>query len=239
MKIEATVREYMGDMENVMRQARTPTVNELTGMNLLAESEDGSIRLYENGYAVYDNGTSRTVFFLPEYRSFTFWFGASSAQGSKATLSFDDLADLPLSIAVTMIGEHRIEANVMNRRQGCGRKGTRDFAADMNGDKNDDREKAAEKQFLPNYTCRAGWLGENPEKVMIRNESWQEMMGQLTVKQKEAFLLYFEQGFTQWEIAEMLGIGRTTVEDRLKGAKKKIKRILNRYRQKGLAVDNI
>ena len=46
----------------------------------------------------------------------------------------------------------------------------------------------------------------------------------LTDKQKEVMILYYREGYTQAEIAEMLGLGRRTVSDRIEAALKKIRK---------------
>ena len=47
----------------------------------------------------------------------------------------------------------------------------------------------------------------------------------MTDKQREVFVLYYQEGFNQREIGEMLGLARTTVMHRLEEALKKVKKI--------------
>lgn len=51
------------------------------------------------------------------------------------------------------------------------------------------------------------------------------MLESLTEKQREVFLLYYYDGLKQREIAERLGISRDSVNDRLEGALKKVKKL--------------
>jgi len=51
-----------------------------------------------------------------------------------------------------------------------------------------------------------------------------EVLERLTDKQKEVMILYYREGYTQAEIAEMLGIGRRTVSDRIEAALKRIRK---------------
>ena len=47
------------------------------------------------------------------------------------------------------------------------------------------------------------------------------MLAAMTDKQREVFLLYYKEGYTQQQIADMLGVDQTSVRDRLDGALKK------------------
>ena len=187
---------------------------------------DGCI-VYSNGYAVYDNGSGRTVVWLPDCKSFTYYFvkPKESEIGivpEKETLPDGLLESLAWPIAVTLIGDHRVEDNLMNRTGS--RTGTKDFDADDNGDKDGDAESAAEKALRNEYFWREGRFGENPEDAYIRKEQVAEMLDAMTEKQREVFVLYYKEGYTQQEIADMLGIERRTVGNRLEGALKKVKK---------------
>ena len=95
--------------------------------------------VYANGYAVYDNGSGRTVVWLPSCTSFTYHFDAlkESEKGGEvketAELPEGLLVSLPWPVAVSLIGDHRVEANMMNRMGS--RTGTKDYDSDDNGDK--------------------------------------------------------------------------------------------------------
>lgn len=185
--------------------------------------------VYPNGYAVYDNGSGRTVVWLPDCVSFTYYFvkPKESEVGivpEKETLPEGLLESLAWPIAVTLIGDHRVEQNSMNRRQG-GRKGTKDYDAEDNGDKDGDAEEAVEQSYKNEYTWCEDRVGENPETIYIRKETRREMLESMTEKQREVFILYYQYGYKQKEIADMLGISRDSVNDRLEGALKKVKKI--------------
>ena len=90
--------------------------------------------VYANGYAVYDNGSGRTVVWLPSCTSFTYHFDAlkDSEKGGemKETTELPEglLESLPWTVAVSLIGDHRVEANMMNRMGS--RTGTKDYDSD-------------------------------------------------------------------------------------------------------------
>lgn len=177
--------------------------------------------VYPNGYAVYDNGSGRTVVWLPDCVSFTYYFvkPKESEVGivpEKETLPDGLLESLAWPIAVTLIGDHRVEDNLMNRTGS--RTGTKDYDADDNGDKDGDAEDAFERSYQNEFFWREGRFGENPEDAYIRKETLREMLESMTEKQRKVFILYYRYGYKQPEIAEILGITKQSVNERLAGA---------------------
>ena len=77
-----------------------------------------------------------------------------------------------------------------------------------------------------NMQERVRWVSgarfENPEDTVVRDESARELREALPAKQKEAFELYYDEGYTQKEIAEKLNIRQQSVKNRLDNAKKTI-----------------
>ena len=69
-----------------------------------------------------------------------------------------------------------------------------------------------------------GRFGENPLDALIRQERNREMLAAMTDKQREVFLLYYKEGYTQQQIADMLDVDQTSVRDRLDGGLKKTKK---------------
>ena len=225
---ETTLNELLNSLGNVTRAEKTPTPKKLseTGGAVVAKAE--GCMAYSCGYAVYDNGSGRTVMWLPDCTSFTYHFDESSdaekgVLPDKETLPEGLLETLPWITVVTLIGEHRIESNSMNRTSS--RTGTKDYDSDDNGDKDGDAEAAMEKTYEKAYVWREDRIGESPETIFIRKETRREMLESLTEKQREVFLLYYYDGLKQREIAERLGISRDSVNDRLEGALKKVKKL--------------
>lgn len=225
---ETTLAELLARIGEVSKADKTPTPKKLeeSGSPVIAEAD--GCKIYACAYAVYDNGSGRTVMWLPNCVSFTYYFDESSDAEKgilpdKDTLPEGLLESLPWVMAVTLIGEHRIEANSMNRTSS--RSGTKDYDADDNGDKDGDAEEAVEKSYEKAYVWREDRIGENPESIFIRKETRREMLESMTDKQREVFLLYYYEGFKQRQIAELLGISRDSVNDRLEGALKKAKKI--------------
>lgn len=224
---KTTLAELIGMVADAKKEEKMPTAKKLReGFGVIAENENCTV--YGNGYAVYENETGRTVMWLKDCTTFTWYFDNGSEANkaeirNKETLPEGYLEAQPWALAVTLIGDHRIEANSMNRSGS--RNGTRDYDSDDNGDKDGDAVKAAEDFWQNEYTWRDGRFGESPETAVLRNESRNELLKSMTDKQREVFLLYYRDGYNQEEIGEMLGLGRTSVEDRLAGALKKVKKI--------------
>ena len=216
---------HLGDKPN-----ETPTpkmLRETAGDPVVV---DDRCIVYANGFAVYDNGSGRTVVWLPDCRSFIYYFNPmkdSEIGGKiKQTCELPEglLASEPWMIAVTLIGDHWVESNIMNREGG--RTGTKYYDADDNGDKDGDVEDAVEKAYRNGYTWTEGRFGEDPLEHVLREERRREMIELMTDKQREVFIHYYQKGYNQYEIADLLGIERRTVGARLEGALKKVKKIL-------------
>lgn len=75
------------------------------------------------------------------------------------------LASLPWPLVLTLIGDHRVEDNMMNRTGS--RFGTKDYGSDDNGDRDGDAEEVYESSFRKEYFWRDGRFGENPEDAYI------------------------------------------------------------------------
>ena len=185
-------------------------------------------QVYVNGYAVYDNGSGRTVIWLPDCISFTYFFVQPKETEvgicpPKDTLPEGLLESQPWAIPVTLIGEHRIDANLMNRMGS--RTGTTDFSSQDDGDKDGDAEAKLEDFYRKEFTWREGRFGEDPLECFLRKDRQREMLEAFTQKQREVFTLYYRDGYTQAEIADILDVSQPAIKHRLDGALLKIKKL--------------
>ena len=224
-----TLGELIDILGPVTRAAKTPTSRKLREEAGDPIAMDECCKVYANGYAVYDNGSGRTVVWVPSCTSFTYNFDKmkESEKGGEIKQSIDlphgFLESQPWALALTLIGDHRVEQNSMNRTGS--RTGTKDYDSDDNGDKDGDAENAVEKSYQNEYNWREDRVGEDPETIYIRKETRREMLESMTEKQRKVFILYYQYGYTQQEIADMLGVDQTSVRDRLNGAIRKVKKI--------------
>lgn len=197
---------------------------DLTNLTELSDANIGCV-VYSNGFAVYDNGSGRTVLWLPDCTSFTYVFTRPKAaeEGKlpyKEQISDETLESLSWFTAVMLIGDHRVETNLMNRKSS--RKGSRAYDVDDCGDKCGKIEAAIEDSYMDKFFWAEGRFGENPLDTLIREERYNEMLEVLTDKQREAFRLYYKEGYTQQQIAEMMGCVVSMVNKHLSVSLKKL-----------------
>ena len=173
--------------------------------------------VYSNGFAVYDNGSGRTVLWLPDCTSFTYIFAKPKASEEgmmpyKEEIPDEMLESLSWFTAVTLIGDHRVENNLMNRKSG------RSMSVNYDAYDYDDKHYADDDEKDPYrgaFFGTDGRFGENPLDALIREERNREILAAMTDKQREVFLLYYKDGYTQQQIADMLDVDQTSCRDRL------------------------
>lgn len=162
------------------------------------------------------NSTGRTVVLLPKCTEFTYHFGELKPCEKEYLKQKDKLEDGFLEgqswvLAITLIGEYRIEANLMNRTGS--RAGTRLYSSvDEEGNDTGDIEEIA---YIKGYKMNDRSLGIDPIDAFAEKEYMEQLMSCLTEKQREVIVLYYHEGYTQQQIGEILGISRESVADRL------------------------
>lgn len=186
----------------------------------LVEAMGGDCKVFSNGYAVYTNGIGTTVLWLPDCRTFTYYFRELTDKEKdyltqKSTVDETVFDEQPWFIAVMLRGDHQVEQNAMNRTGGR-----------MDKDKSISLDEITEKEEVE---WRPGCRFENPESAYIRKETMQEQLAKLTDRQREVFVLYHRDGYSQQEIADMLGIGQRAVSFRLEAAESKVRVELMRF----------
>jgi len=224
---KTTLGELLTLLNLAEKSGKTPTPRELfeTAGDPIAETNDCT--LFSNGFAIYQNITGRTVVWLPYCKNFTFYFTKlrdSEKDTFRESYELPDgfLAAQPWILAVTLIGDHRIEANSMNRTGS--RRDTTDYDSADNGDKDGDAEQALADPYRRAFNWYDGRMGENPQDAVERRETREEMLADMTDKQREAFIMYYRDCMTLEEIAAVLGINHRAVGFRLEGALKKAKK---------------
>lgn len=213
-----TFNELVERLGEVEKAAETPTSKKLreNAGDPIMETADGRIRAYSNGYAVYENDCGRTVLWIPDCESYTYRFQnkPSEDMGMTDTIGADVFGEAPWFLAIMINGDHRVEDNMMNRSGS--RKGTREEDENENGSREDSvKAKIARMMNVSEFG--------NPEEILIRKETVEEKLGRMTERQREVFLLYHKEGYTQQEIADMLGITQKAVDFRLDAAERKMK----------------
>lgn len=211
------------------RGSKIPTPKKLFEEGGAPVIETPCCKVFANGYAIYDNGSGRTVVWLPYCKSFTFYFDKQKDSEKENSipetigLPDEELVDEPWVYAVTLIGEHRVEMNSMNHAGS--RTGTKDFNSDDSGDKSCNAGKAAGGAEDDGRFWQGERFGEDPLAAYVRKEEEREKLMKMTLKQREAFILYHIYGFKQREIADLIGISQKAVDYRLGGAEGHIRKI--------------
>lgn len=225
---DATLRELLAVIGEKKEEDTKPTAKKLaeTAGEPIAESD--GCKAYGNGYAVYDNGSSRpVVLWLADCTSFTYHFNQLKDSEKdyltdKSIIGEDVLGEQPWYLAVMVRGDHVIEGLSMNRKGD--RKGNR-VSLDHLDDEYEDGQNT-ERDKLERKISRKLGISDygNPEQILIRKEEVRERLGRMTDKQRRVFLMYHVDGCTQQEIADELGISQPAVIKLLDKANAKIQR---------------
>ena len=81
----------------------------------------------------------------------------------------------------------------------------------------------------PAYRCSCGAHFDNPEEAYIKTEEAEERWRALTDRQRSIYKLYYEEGFTQEEIADILNIGQNTVHYYLQSIAKRLQKDVEKF----------
>lgn len=185
-------------------------------------------RLYRSGLAIYYNMSGATVVWLPNCTKFTYHFNKlrdseKDILKEKKTLPTGLLEELPWMTAVTLIGDHRVDANIMNRTGA--RKGTVDLSTKDNGDREDEMEKVVADPISRGFNWYDGRMGENPLDAVERRETRERILRSLTEKQRQVFIMYYRDAMKQEEIAHIMGTSQQNICKMIRDAMKKAKKI--------------
>ena len=216
---EAKLRESLGaDYDLVIEKKeerkmpkRRPGARQLRqGYPRVAMIEIGKnarLEVFNNGYAVYDNGNRRVVLWVPDCGSATYYFtglrdNEKEYLSQKEEIGMDVLGDLPWYHALMIAGENRIEYN-MDHPKSKGNTSDFDLADDV----------------VPATHWAGACRFDNPEEAYLKKEAAEERRKALSEKQREVYVMYYEYEMPQRVIAGELGISHKAVGARLKTVK--------------------
>ena len=216
---EAKLREALGEdydlviekKEERKMPKRRPGARQLRqGYPRVAMIEIGKnarLEVFNNGYAVYDNGNRRVVLWAPDCGSATYYFtglrdNEKEYLSQKEEIGLDILGDLPWYHALMIAGENRIEYN-MDHPKSKGNTSDFDLADDV----------------VPATHWAGACRFDNPEEAYLKKEAAEERKKALTDKQREVYVMYYEYEMPQRVIAGELGISHKAVGARLKTVK--------------------
>lgn len=232
----ACLRKQAGENNELIKEKRCPGSEQLrNGHRLIAQITVGeaTVEVYENGYGIFDNGDRKTVVWVPDCpKAARYYYPATYDEKCKEErrlrgedyeddpdcrivegtefeedrLDEEQLAEMAWYLAVVIAGENRIEQNLVHP-----------ISAGSRSDRyNDDLDSTGR------YSWSCGARFQNPEDAVIYKEEQAERCADLTEKQWEVYRYYYEEEYTQEEIADMLGISHQAVCERLECVRKKI-----------------
>lgn len=173
--------------------------------------KNARVEVFNNGYAIYDNGNRRVVLWAPDCGSTVYYFtglrdNEKEYLSQKEEIGLDILGELPWYQALMIAGENRIEYN-MDHPKSKGNTSDFDFEDD---------------DVIPATHWVGAYHFESPEEAYLKKEAAEERRKALTEKQKMTYVMYFEQEHTMEEIAKADNVSIGTVQDRLYYIKQKL-----------------
>ena len=179
--------------------------------------------VFANGYALYENDAGKTTMWLPDCVRFVYQFTKlRDAEKIRGLREYEEIPEelmreMSWVVVLTTIGGHRIENLSLNRKGD--RAGSR---ADLYDESNDENQE----DFLRReYVWKDEQFGEDPVTSYIRKETLARALASMTDKQREVFLLYYRDGYTQEEIGEMISIAQQNVSKLLLKATEIIRKL--------------
>lgn len=172
--------------------------------------ENALLEVFNNGYAVYDNGNRKVVLWVPDCGSVTYYFtGLRDNQKDylpqKDEIGEDVMGQFPWYHALMVAGENRIEYNMDHPKS---KGNTSDFGL--------------EEDVKPAYHWAGGYHFDTPEEAYLKKEAAEERKKALTEKQREVYIMRYELGMTEKEIAFACNAARRTIRNRLSLIKNKL-----------------
>ena len=211
-----TVEEPVSHKDELKKMDHRPGANQLWNkyrrVAVKKIESGGRVDVYENGYAVYDNGNRRTVVWVPDCGTTTYYFAPlreidKGRIKQKETIGEDVFGSIPWYHAIVIAGENSIELNIDHPMS----IGTASEFAEI------------EEYAKPGQEWGCCSHIETPEEAFFRKEAERERRAALTEKQREVYDLYV-MGFNQNEIAKKIGIGQNTVHYHMESIKKRLRK---------------
>lgn len=209
INVDATLNELLAVLGDVTRAERKPGAVALQEQErLVAESQDGRIRAYANGYASYKNDVGRTVVFVPDCKSYRYDFDQHLDPDIKDS-DEEDASEFPWMVAIALRAESQIEYHAFGYSDDR-KDGKKDDEDSANDNKKEDDGKGARPAHFP-----------DPLLTVVLREEVKARLSRLTKKEQETLIWVHTFGYTQQEIADHLKIAQQVVGNRLLNAEDK------------------
>lgn len=211
-KSDYTLMELLTVLKDVGKLAFKPTASQLAKIykKPLAESPDGRVKVYPNGYASYCTQDGDTVVWVAGCRKYGY-----VDQGEYRYIPEAELLGFLWYIPVALAGEDAISENVMNRK------------GDRQGSRSDTRNDHDEGAEVESANWNGGTKYETPECAVLRKEQIRLMLGKLSPRQKEVIILVDKYGFSEVEVARIFTVRRKKKGIRKAYSKACVSKLLN------------
>ena len=172
--------------------------------------DNGICEVFNNGYAVYDNGNRKVVLWVPDCGTATYYFNGLTEKEKQyldqsSEVGLDVLGECPWYHALMIAGENRIEYN-MDHPKSKGNSSDLDLE---------------EVDIKPATHWVGGAHFDDPETAYLKKEAAEERRNALTEKQRIIYELYYEGDLTLEEISNKVGLNINTVYSHIQAVKKK------------------
>ena len=179
--------------------------------------QNARVEVFNNGYAIYDNGNRRVVLWAPDCGSAVYYFtglrdNEKEYLSQKEEIGMDVLGDLPWYHALMIAGESRIEYNMAHPKS---RGNTSDF--DMEDD------------VVPATHWVGAYHFESPEEAYLKKEAAEERKKALTEKQIDICELHLVGGMSMRKIAKLYRVDYTTIREQVTSIKNQLKKDPEKY----------
>lgn len=205
---QITFRELLGLVEAPAGKKR-PSAKDLrtSGEEVLVQADSGnaSITVYKNGWAIYSEGRHVTVCNVWHCRKAVEY---EFQDGITRRVEYEDFADHPCVIRLALEGEHRLSCNESTRKR------LRESAYSNEVPQKRNTDKAPD--ILSEIIIREG----HKEMIKLISES-------LTVRQEQIFRLHFIDGYSQSEVAEILGCTPANISECVRRIRKRLMEVMD------------
>lgn len=184
-----TLMELLGMLKEMKKLSPRPTPGWLKKKygKPIAESPNGAMKAYQNGYAAYHTPDGDTVVWIAGCLRYQYPDGATGWKSKP--LEGEELLHLPWYVAAALAGEDCVGENVMNRK------------GDRDGSRSEERTARDEGDAAEAGRRNGGVKYEGPECAVLRKELVKEMLGKLSPMQKKTLVLHDHYGYNEVEIA--------------------------------------
>lgn len=208
------------------RGGKLPSYKQLTQSGipvvLQLNIDNAKLVVYQNGLVTYSKiigGKMRHTVYSIDKLELHYEFNSKRCSAIKLS-DYPEVEEYDAVDVLEMCGQDRLDYNTFNRE---GYHAPRTIK--LNGDCYQKKD-STRKKLVPDYPDFTDAVIDRLNHTSVKNEYevLRKAMEHLTAKQLVVVQLYYYDNLTQQQIADKLGISRRSVEDRIDGALKKLRK---------------